>query len=165
MLHSCDRSETVRCWCSRTVSQFKTRPDGGQFTQPARIFSGITPWQKADSENQLRVCVATTLPAPDPARWARLRALSASPRGAHRTGSSAALRHGGTLLTSRAAARPQPSRAAARPQPAENRLRLYRWPLPSPIADVHRGCAGRRAFRRPGRRAPVFQPRQSSAPR
>src|SRR6516165_9127705 len=66
MLHSCDWSETVPLHQQRTVSQFKTRRDGSQFTQPVRIFSGTAPRQKADSENQLRVGIATTLPCPGP---------------------------------------------------------------------------------------------------
>jgi hypothetical protein len=68
MLHSCDWSETVPLLQQRHVSQFKTRRDGSQFTQPVRIFFGYTPRQKADSETQLCVGIATTLPAPDPAR-------------------------------------------------------------------------------------------------
>jgi hypothetical protein len=54
----------VPLFVQRHVSQFKTRRDGGQFTQPVRIFSGTAPRQKADSENQLRVGIATTLPRP-----------------------------------------------------------------------------------------------------
>src|SRR6516165_8451296 len=66
MLYSCDWSETVPLHQQRTVSQFKTRRDSSQFTQPVRIFSGTAPRQKADSENQLHVGIATTLPRPGP---------------------------------------------------------------------------------------------------
>ena len=90
---------------------------------PLRIFSGTAPRQKADSENQLRVGIARPR---IPARRARPRALGASPRGAHRTGSSAALRHGARcfLLARR------PDRRIG--QPAENRLRTISLASPVP---------------------------------
>jgi hypothetical protein len=64
-------------------------------------------------------------PAPDPARRARPRALSASPRGAHRTGSSAALRHGARclFLVRRSRVRPAGRGHLGRPSPGKPRRR------------------------------------------
>ena len=79
MAFHADWSETVPLHQQRTVSQFKTRRDGGQFTQPLRIFPGTAPGKKRIRKINSTSASRRPCPAPDPARRARLRALSASP--------------------------------------------------------------------------------------
>ena len=108
----------------------RTRRAGGQYTQPlltlAYIF-GYSPPAKSGFGKPTPRRHRDDLALPrTPARRAMLRALSASPRGAHRTGSSAALRHGARcfLLARR------PDRRIG--QPAENRLRTISLASPVP---------------------------------